>query len=78
LFQPKLPKRESLYGESIGCNAQPKNVTKKPEDISFDYIKNPTLAARERSKKRFEKINPTIVLAIALMIGVDVCLISLK
>tara|TARA_B100001063_G_C16691942_1_gene517535 strand:- start:872 stop:1108 length:237 start_codon:yes stop_codon:yes gene_type:complete len=78
LIQPKLPKRESLYGESIGCNTHSKNVITKPEDINFDYIKNPTLAARERNKKRFEKINPTIVLAIALMIGVDICLISLK
>ena len=44
----------------------------------FDYIQNPIIAARERKKKRFEGINPTVLLAIVLMIGVDLCLISLK
>ena len=75
---PKLPRRESLYGESIGCSPKVKRDELKPEEVKFDYIPNPIIAARERKKKRFEKFNPTILLAIALMIGVDICLISLN
>jgi len=78
LIEPKLPRRDSLYGESIGCSPKPKKAEPKPEDVKFDYIQNPIIAAREKKKKRFEKFNPTILLAIALMIGVDICLISLK
>ena len=78
LIEPKLLRRESLYGESIGCSPKPKKAEPKPEDVKFDYIQNPIIAAREKKKKRFEKFNPTILLAIALMIGVDICLISLK
>ena len=70
--------RKSLYGQQIGVNAKPKKLEVKPEDVKFDYIQNPIIAARERKKKRFEGINPTILLAIILMIGVDLCLISLK
>ena len=78
MIEPKLTSRESLYGESIGCNLKPKKAELKPEEVKFDYIKNPIMAAREKNKKRFEKFNPTILLAIALMLGVDICLISLK
>ena len=78
LTEPKLPRGESLYGESIGCRPKPKKAELKPEEVKFDYIQNPIIAARERRKKRFEKFNPTILLAIALMIGVDICLISLN
>ena len=78
LIEPKLPRRDSLYGESIGCSSKPKKTELKPEEVKFDYIQNPIIAAREKKKKRFEKFNPTILLAIALMIGVDICLISLK
>jgi len=70
--------RKSLYGQQIGVNAQPQSLKVKPEDVKFDYIQNPIIAARERRKKRFEGINPTVLLAIVLMIGVDLCLISLK
>ena len=78
LIEPKWPRRDSLYGESIGCSPKPKKAEPKPEDVKFDYIQNPIIAAREKKKKRFKKFNPTILLAIALMIGVDICLISLK
>ena len=78
LIEPKLLRRNSLYGESIGCSPKPQKAEPKPEDVKFDYIQNPIIAAREKKKKRFEKFNPTILLAIALMIGVDICLISLK
>ena len=70
--------RKSLYGQQIGVNAKPQSLKVKPEDVKFDYIQNPIIAARERRKKRFEGINPTVLLAIVLMIGVDLCLISLK
>ena len=78
MIEPKLPRRESLYGESIGCRPKPKKAELKPEEVKFDYIQNPIIAARERKKKRFEKFNPTILLAIVLMIGVDICLILLN
>ena len=78
MTEPKLLRGESLYGESIGCRPKPKKAELKPEEVKFDYIQNPIIAAREKKKKRFEKFNPTILLAIALMIGVDICLISLK
>ena len=78
MTEPKLPRGESLYGESIGYRPKPKKAELKPEEVKFDYIQNPIIAAREKKKKRFEKFNPTILLAIALMIGVDICLISLK
>jgi hypothetical protein len=68
----------SLYGESIGCRPKPKKAELKPEEVKLDYIQNPIIAARERKTKRFEKFNPTIFLAIALIIGVDICLISLN
>ena len=78
LIESKLPRRDSLYGELIGCSPKPKKAELKPEEVKFDYIQNPIIAAREKKKKRFEKFDPTILLTIALMIGVDICLISLK
>ena len=78
LIEAKLIRRESLYGEAIGCDLKPKKAELKPEEVKFDYIKNPIMAAREKNKKRFERFNPTILLAIGLMLGVDICLISLK
>ena len=78
LIEPNLTRSESLYGEPIGCDLKSKKAELKAEEVKFDYIKNPIMAAREKNKKRFEKFNPTIFLAIGLMLGVDICLISLK
>ena len=59
MTEPKLSRRESLYGESIGCRPKPKKAELKPDEVKFDYIEN-TIIVNCPIKDRNYKGNPSL------------------
>ena len=66
---------KTMYGEQIGVRKK-EEPTKKtiPEEIPFEYIKNPVVAEKERKKTRFNNFNPIFIISLVLLFGIDFCL----
>jgi len=66
---------KTMYGERIGVRKK-QEATKKttPEEIPFEYIKNPVVAEKERKKTRFNNFNPIFIISLILLFGIDFCL----
>ena len=66
---------KTMYGEQIGVRKK-QEATKKttPEEIPFEYIKNPVVAEKERKKTRFNNFNPIFIISLILLFGIDFCL----
>ena len=66
---------KTMYGEQIGVRKKEEPIKKiTPEEIPFDYIKNPIVAEKERKKTRFNNFNPIFIISLILLFGIDFCL----
>ena len=66
---------KTMYGEQIGVRKKEEPIKKiMPEEIPFDYIKNPIVAEKERKKTRFNNFNPIFIISLILLFGIDFCL----
>ena len=65
---------KTMYGEKIGVRKKPEIKKTLPEEIPFDYIKNPVFAEKERKKTRFNNFNPIFIISLFLLFGIDFCL----
>ena len=49
---------KTMYGEQIGVRKKQEPIQEKiPEEIPFEYIKNPVVAEKERKKTKFNNFN---------------------
>ena len=66
---------KTMYGEQIGVRKKQQPIKEiVPEEIPFDYIKNPVVAEKERKKTRFNNFNPIFIITLILLFGIDFCL----
>ena len=80
----RRPAFKTLFGETIGCervNSKLPTPT-KPEDVVFEYIRNPAAADKERAeyarKSKYINTNPTHLIMAFVIIGVSYCLTVIK
>ena len=66
---------KTMYGEQIGVRKKQEPIKGTiPEEIPFEYIKNPVFAEKERKKTRFNNFNPIFIISLILLFGIDFCL----
>ena len=66
---------KTMYGEQIGVRKKQEPIQEKtPEEIPFEYIKNPVVAEKERKKTNFNNFNPIFIISLVLLFGIDFCL----
>ena len=65
---------KTMYGEQIGVRRKQESKEITPEEIPFDYIKNPVVEEKERKKTRFNNFNPIFIISLILLFGIDFCL----
>lgn len=64
---------KTIYGEKIGVRQKQKAKKIMPEEIPFDYIKNPVVAEKESKKTKFYNFNPIFIISLILLFGIDFC-----